>query len=99
MRPTALTLLRHSRAALWAALVSIALLQVAAAEHAHEHDADELGEDCGLCIQLDSTKTAVASSGADSAIPRPITRIDGAPHLADAALETHLIHIRAPPLL
>ena len=97
MRPGLLTLLRNSRAALWAALVSLALFQAAAAHHALEHDADEPGEDCGICIQLDTAKTPVADGGVQSATLRPTSKIDGADRFADAAVAACSSPIRAPP--
>lgn len=99
MRPTLLTLLRNSRAALWAALLSIGLLQVAYAEHAMEHEADETGESCEICLKLDQSKTSLTDLGDDPALPCPSADVRSAIPLAESSLDPLGTQIRAPPVL
>ena len=100
MRPTVLTLLRNSRAALWAALVSLGLLQVAFAEHAHEHAVDEdTHESCQLCLKLSETKSSCADTGADSALPAPAENIEDTTRVSITITSARGTAIRAPPLV
>ncbi len=99
MRPTVLTLLRNSRAALWAALLSLGLLQAAVAGHADEHLFEDAGESCEFCLKLGETKTSLADSGAASALPCPAVCPDATTGDAFPTLTARRTAIRAPPLL
>lgn len=97
MRPTVLTLLRKSRAALWAALVSLALLQAAAAGHASEHVLEDVGESCEFCLKLDTSKGLAIGGGTDAPPPdladtpvRRTTGVEPQPPITSA-------RVRAPP--
>ena len=97
MRPTLITVLRKSRAALWAALISLALLQVAVAGHSTQHLLDDLDETCEFCLKFDQTKTSFADSGSDA--PLPCARAFSAvPAEAERSLAVDgYKRIRAPP--
>ncbi len=98
MRPTLLTVLRSSRAALWAVLVSFGLLQAAVAGHAGEHALEDVGESCEFCLKHGETKTPVTDSGADGVLPQPGALLDAAIGSEDAAATFRKAPIRAPPL-
>ncbi len=98
MRSTALTLLRKSRAALWAALFSLALFQAAAAEHLAEHALEDVGESCEICLKFSDAKTSVADTGAGSVLPCPAATLDTTTDVPDGAASVRRTAIRAPPL-
>ncbi len=99
MRPTVLTLLRNSRAALWAALLSLALFQAAAVGHAAEHAAEELGESCEFCLKVEETKASFVDNGSVSALPWPAAALDPTTRDADSTATPLCTPIRAPPAL
>lgn len=99
MRLNLISVLRGSRAALWAALAALALYQVSYAEHAHEHAVEEVSENCEVCLQLSDIKTSFAGTGSDSALPCAAEDYDAIPLVASAAAATRSTHIRAPPPL
>ncbi len=92
-------MLRSSRAALLAALASLALLQVAAAEHKTEHAADEVETSCELCLKLDEAKASFADNGADSAMPVPAADLGATVCIGTVVVAARPTHIRAPPPL
>ncbi len=99
MRPTVLTLLRKSRAALWAALASLALFQAAFAGHTTEHVFEDVGESCEFCLKLDETKSAFAdgNSGTPSYGQAAAPGVSGG--LEQPARPALSDSIRAPPFV
>ena len=97
MRPTVLTLLRNSRAALWAALLSLALLQAAAAGHNSQHVVEDLGESCEFCLKLDKSKGPLIGGGSDAPLPNAVrTPVRVSEGIEPQAPRTSA-RVRAPP--
>ncbi len=92
-------MLRSSRAALLAALVSLGLLQVAAVGHSAEHAVEEVGETCEVCLKFSEIKTSFSDTGTDSVVPCAAEDYDAIPHVASVAAPARSTRIRAPPPL
>ncbi len=99
MRTTVLTLLRGSRAALWAALVSLALFQAAFAGHTSQHVFEDLGESCEFCLKLDETKTSFMDAGSEAPLPRSMATPDSLADIENSARPALSTRIRAPPFV
>ncbi len=97
MRPTILTLLRGSRAALWAALAALALFQAAFAGHTSQHVFEDLGENCEFCLKLDETKASFADSGSDAPLQHSAATHDPLTDTENSACPAGSTRIRAPP--
>ena len=73
------------RSAVWLALLSVAWLQLSSAAHELDHVAEQIGESCQVCLQLDRVDDVAADhSAAATLVPlfaaeilRPETEFSG----------------------
>ena len=89
---------KQRRGAFWLALFSIGWLQLSLAAHQFEHVAQQLGQSCEVCVQLDRADDAAVDSSPTTLAERagdPLAR--QAPASVAAATRTVSFDSRAPP--
>ena len=95
---TTITRIRRPRLFAALALVAIAALQLATAQHESAHLLGDLTESCEICLKLDTP--AAAESAFASASPLPANTIDAFP-LSNQVADRTPLHdqpARGPPL-
>lgn len=90
--------IRRPRTFVWLALVAVAALQLATAQHESDHLLGDLTESCEVCLKLDTP--ASAESAFASAETLPAGSFDAAPLSSQVAdRKPALVQpARAPPL-
>ena len=63
------------RGAFWAALFSIAWLQLSVAAHQFDHFAEQIEDSCHVCVQLDRVDDAIANHSTSAPFPSAINTL------------------------
>ena len=81
----------------WAVVAVFVWWQVAFAAHQFEHDLDELGEVCEVCLMLESSNDSLVDAGAPVSIPPGVHEVSAGPQPLALAARFPNYNARASP--